>query len=69
MYTGLDKAIVGVVMALVQLVNVLGWHFGADEHTVTVIVSLVTPLLVYLVPNKHTPTPTASAPIQKDASK
>ena len=51
MYSALDKAIVALVMGGVQLANVLGFHFGIDEHTVTVIVAGLTPMLVWLIPN------------------
>ncbi len=51
MYTQFDKAIVGIIMAAVQLANVFGFHWGLDEHTITTIVAMVTPILVWSVPN------------------
>jgi hypothetical protein len=48
-----NKAIVAFILAVIGLVNVI-WNTGiiVDPDTVTAAVSLVTPLLVYLVPNK-----------------
>ena len=51
MYTTFDKAIVAAIMGAVQLANVLGFHFGVDEHTITSIVTMVTPVLVWVFPN------------------
>lgn len=51
MYTQFDKAIVGVIMAVIGVANVLGFHFGLSEQTVTAIVVGLTPILVYLIPN------------------
>ena len=51
MITQYDKAIVALIMAAGQLANVFGFHFGLDEHTVTTIVAIATPLLVHFVPN------------------
>lgn len=51
MTSQLDKALVALIMAVVQLANVLGFHFGVDEHTVTSVVALATPILVWAVPN------------------
>jgi hypothetical protein len=51
MYTTVDKAIVATVMAVIQLINVFGFHFGMDQATVTVLVSVITPILVHLIPN------------------
>ena len=55
MYSQFDKAVVALVMAGVQIANVFGYHFGVDEHTVTTVVTVATPLLVWLVPNIHIP--------------
>ena len=51
--TAYNKAIVAAVMAAVGIVNAF-WNTGliVDEATVTAAVSLLTPLLVYIVPNK-----------------
>ena len=49
-----SKAIVAAIMAAVGLANVFfntGWI--VDEAAVTAAVSLLTPVLVYLVPNKE----------------
>lgn len=51
MYSQFDKAITAVIMGIVQLANMFGFHWGLDEHTVTGIIGVVTPILVYIVPN------------------
>lgn len=52
MFTTVDKALVAVVMALVFLLNhFTSFHFALDEGTVTSIVGVLTPILVWLVPN------------------
>jgi hypothetical protein len=57
MFTQYDKAIVALIMAGGQLANVLGYNFGMDEHTVTTIVAIATPLLVHFIPNLPKDTP------------
>lgn len=55
MNTSYNKAIVALIMAVIMLVNT--WKpnlIPIDEVTVNTIVGLLTPLLVYLVPNKKT---------------
>ena len=53
MFTSLDKALVALIMAVLYILNyAFGIHFGLDETTVTTIVVAVTPVLVWLVPNK-----------------
>lgn len=53
MFTSFDKALVALVMALVYIANnFLGFDFILSEETVNTIVSLITPVLVWLVPNK-----------------
>ena len=48
-----NKAIVAAVMGLIGLANVfLGWNFGFTEDQVTAVVTIFTPILVYLIPNK-----------------
>lgn len=51
MYTSFDKTIVGLIMGGIALANLFGLHFGLSEATVTGIVGVITPILVYLVPN------------------
>ena len=51
MYTTLDKSIVAAVMGIVGLVSVV-WHpINVSADTVAAAVSIITPVLVYLVPN------------------
>jgi hypothetical protein len=51
MYTTFDKTIVGIIMGGIALANLFGIHFGLAESTVTGIVGVLTPILVYLIPN------------------
>lgn len=48
-----NKAIVAAIMGVIGLANVfLGWSFGFTEEQVTSVVAILTPILVYLIPNK-----------------
>jgi len=51
MYTTFNKAVVGIVMGGVLLANLFGFHFGVSEATVNGVIAMLTPILVYLVPN------------------
>lgn len=55
MYTGLDKALVALVMAIIGIIGVLWKPLNVSPEVVTVIVTAITPLLVYLIPNKGKP--------------
>lgn len=53
MFTTWDKAIVAIIMGALSIANLaFGWDFGADEETVSGIIAFLTPILVYLVPNR-----------------
>lgn len=53
MFTSIDKALVSLVMAVIYLLNeFFGIQLNIPADTVSVIVPVLTPLLVYLVPNK-----------------
>ena len=53
MFTSYDKAIVALIMALIFLANKLfNTSIAVDEQTVAGIVTLLTPVLVFLIPNK-----------------
>lgn len=53
MFTSIDKALVAIVMAVIYILNTyFGFHLGVSEQLLNTIVAIVTPLLVYLVPNK-----------------
>jgi hypothetical protein len=56
MVTAYDKAITALVMAVVGIANLLGFHWGVSQDAVTAVVSLVTPVIVLLIPNKTTTT-------------
>ncbi len=54
MFTSVDKALVALVMAVIWLLNFffgvnLGW---ITQDTVATIVGLLTPVLVWAIPNK-----------------
>lgn len=57
MFTSIDKALVALIMSAIWLIN---FFFGLDlgwvtQDTVATIVGLVTPILVWAVPNKAKP--------------
>lgn len=53
MFTTIDKAIAALVMAMIFLINSFtGWHLGISEDTVNAVAGVLTPLLVWLVPNR-----------------
>ena len=52
MFTTIDKFLVAMVMGAIFLLNTFtNFHFGVDEDTVAAVVSLITPIFVYLMPN------------------
>ena len=54
MLTSFDKALAALIMAALNVWNLLApWKIGLDEATVTMILQLVSPLLVYVIPNKR----------------
>jgi hypothetical protein len=60
MFTSVDKALTAIVMAILYLLNTYGGiHVGLSEDTVGAILAALTPLLVWLIPNKTT---TGAAP-------
>lgn len=53
MFTSIDKAIVALIMAALYLLNtVFGISFGFTEAQVATVISVLTPVLVWLIPNK-----------------
>lgn len=53
MITSYDKAIVALILGGVFLINNLtSFHFAVSPDTANTIAGLLTPVLVYLVPNK-----------------
>lgn len=53
MFTAIDKALVALVMGLLSILNlVFGIDLGITPETISVIIAAITPLLVWLVPNK-----------------
>lgn len=56
MFTGMDKALIAGVMAIIYLINTLtSFHIGFTEEQVTSVIMVLTPILVWLVPNKAKP--------------
>ena len=54
MFTTFDKALVALAMALLSIVNLaFGIDFGLDEATLGAIIAALTPLAVYLWPNRE----------------
>jgi hypothetical protein len=55
MFTSLDKAIVAAIMGVLYIINALwGINIGVSEATLSAIIGAITPILVYIVPNKKT---------------
>lgn len=53
MFTSIDKALIALIMGILYIMNsVFGVSFGLTEQTVASIVGVLTPILVWLVPNK-----------------
>jgi TRAP-type C4-dicarboxylate transport system permease large subunit len=53
MFTSIDKALVALIMAVLWLVNYFtGYTSGVTEQTIAGLVGVLTPILVWLVPNK-----------------
>lgn len=53
MFTSIDKALVALIMGAIYIGNTfLGLNIGLSEATVTTIIGALTPILVWLVPNK-----------------
>ncbi len=53
MFTTYDKALVALLMAVIFFANnLLGFHFALSQDAANTIAAVVTPLIVYLVPNK-----------------
>lgn len=51
MYTSFDKALVTLVMAVIGIVGVLWKPLNVSPEVVATVVSAITPVLVYLMPN------------------
>lgn len=54
MFTSIDKALVALIMSGIFLLNFFfGINLGAvSQETVATVVSLLTPILVWAIPNK-----------------
>lgn len=55
MFTSIDKAIVALIMGLLSIGNLwFGFDLGITPDAVTSVIALLTPLIVWFVPNKKT---------------
>ena len=55
MFTTIDKALAALVMGVLSILNLLfGIDLGLSPETVSAIIAALTPLIVYLIPNKAT---------------
>ena len=53
MFTSMDKALAALVMAALSIVNLaFGTHISADPVLVSGVIAALTPVIVYLIPNK-----------------
>ena len=53
MFTTFDKALVALTMALLSILNLaFGVDLGLDEATISALIAALTPLAVYLWPNR-----------------
>lgn len=56
MISTFDKAIVALIMAGLAVWNMTApWQIGLTEDQVTTLIVVLSPLIVYLVPNKPKP--------------
>ena len=54
MGTEFNKAIVAAVMAIIYILNnFFGMHIGITEDKLNAIIVILTPILVYIIPNKE----------------
>ncbi len=53
MFTSFDKALIALVMSVIFILNhFTKLHINIDESTLNSFIAILTPILVYLVPNK-----------------
>lgn len=53
MFTSIDKALVGTITGLFTIATAWGFDVGINEQTALTIAGALTPLLVWLVPNRR----------------
>jgi hypothetical protein len=56
MFTGIDKALVALILAVLSIVATVwgvDWFDHVTEESISVIIAVLMPLLVWLVPNKR----------------
>ena len=52
MFTASDKAYVAAIMAVLLIIETFtGWSLGITEEWVITILAVITPIIVWLVPN------------------
>lgn len=57
MFTTVDKALIALILALLSILNLvfgIDWFGNVTEETIGVIVSVLMPVLVWLIPNRET---------------
>lgn len=53
MFTSMDKALIAMVMGVLYILNsVAGINLGFTEMQVATVIGILTPILVYFIPNK-----------------
>jgi len=53
MFTSMDKALVALIMGVLYILNsVAGINLGFTETQVATVIGILTPILVYFIPNK-----------------
>jgi len=57
MFTSIDKALVALIMSVIWLINFFfGYNLSwLSQDTIATVVGLLTPILVWAVPNKAKP--------------
>lgn len=53
MFTTIDKALVALVMGVLSILNLkFGFNLGFEENTISAIIGVLTPFLVWFTPNR-----------------
>jgi len=54
MFTSIDKALVAIIMGVAYIANsAFGVDFGLEQSTVSMVIGGLTPILVWLIPNRE----------------
>jgi hypothetical protein len=53
MFTSIDKALAALVMGAASIIDLAyGPFFGVNEETLAGVIAILTPIVVYLIPNR-----------------